>query len=66
MKSMQEYGESAIEVHIWIDQYWNGVADDHSHREELHNREGLQKCVEKFGEWSKKHFILHMIDDGVR
>ena len=65
MKSMKEYGESAIEVHIWLDCYWNGDLTDHTHRTIRHNDWGLEEGIRKFGEWSRKHILLHLHDDGV-
>jgi len=63
MKSMEKYGESAIEVHIWLDKYWNGEPDDHEHRKILHNEKGVEMGVKKFGEYARKHLELHIEDD---
>ena len=64
--SMQWYGVSALEVHVWLDQYWNGVEGDHSHRKILHNDDGVELGVAKFGEWARPHLLLHIYEDEVR
>jgi len=66
LRSMRMYGESAEEVHYWLDQYWNMVDDDHSHRSILHNHKGVELGVLKFGEDARKHILLHLADDGIK
>lgn len=65
LRSMKEFGESAFEVHCWLDSYWNGEVGNHEHRSVFHNKEGIEKGVRKFGEWARKHIELHLEDDGV-
>ena len=63
MSSMREFNEAAVEVHVWMDQFWNGDPEDHTHRKYLHNEKGIEEGVKKFGEWARKHLELHLKDD---
>ncbi len=65
LRSMQMYGETFSEVHYWLDSYWNLIPNDHSHREVLHNKKGIELGVLKFGEQARKHILLHLSDDEV-
>ena len=63
LRSTRVYGEPALEVHLWLDQYWNLDPNDHTHRVVLHNEGGIEKGVKKFGEWARKHIELHIRED---
>ena len=62
--SMEHFGEDGAEYHKWLDQYANGPGA-HDHRKVLHHQEGVEVGVMLFGERARKHFIQHLIDDGV-
>ena len=60
-KSLELFGEDAVEIHSWLDQY----AQSHgwSHRMFLHNKEGIEIGVMIFGEASRRHLEQHIMDD---
>lgn len=56
------FGETGKEYHEWLDQFSKGDGK-HEHRVHLHNREGIELCVKKFGERARKHLEQHLRDD---
>lgn len=64
------FGEPWTEVHAFFDQYaFASVKSkvtgypDASHRQILHNHEGVEQCVLNFGEEARCPALLHLFDD---
>ena len=60
-KSIELFGEDGAEYHHWIDQHFKEKG--FSHRNILHNENGIEQGVKIFGEKARKHLVQHLIDD---
>lgn len=61
-RCIEFFGKPFTEVHRFLDQFANKVGL-HKHRQYLHNPEGVEKVVSRFGEEARCPALLHLYDD---
>ena len=59
----KQIGKGWDVVHHWLDEYARIYFPSKIHRVHRHHREGVAKCIEKWGDDAGRAAIIHILED---